>query len=45
MGHEYEQRQVDLCEFEVSLVYIVSSRPPELNSETLSQREENIGET
>jgi hypothetical protein len=29
------QRQVDLCEFEASLVYRVSSRTAELHSETL----------
>ena len=31
------QRQADRCEFEASLVYIVSTGKPELNSETLSQ--------
>ena len=30
------QRQVDLCEFEASLVYIVSTRTLEIQSKTLS---------
>jgi hypothetical protein len=31
------QRQVDLCEFEVSLMYTVGSRTARLHRETLSQ--------
>ena len=30
------QRQADLCEFEVSLIYIVSSRPTGTHNEILS---------
>jgi len=34
------QRQVDLCEFEVSLVYKVSPGQPGLHRETLSQEDQ-----
>lgn len=34
------QRQGDFCEFEVSLLYIMSSKVTELQSETLSQTEQ-----
>jgi hypothetical protein len=33
-----EQKQVDLCEFKASLVYIVSPRQLELHNETESQK-------
>jgi hypothetical protein len=36
------QRQADLYEFEVSLVYIVSSRTPELYSEVDPVLKQNI---
>lgn len=36
------QRQVDLCKFEASLVYRVSSRPPGLHRETLSQEKKEV---
>ena len=39
----WRERQKDRCEFEVSLVYIVSSRPVALFSKTLSQTNNNGG--
>lgn len=38
-----EQEQEDLCEFKTKLVYIVSSRPARLHSNTLSQNNNKIG--